>query len=301
MPKNALPHIDQVYSDLLANIIANGEDRPNRTGVGTRAIPSAYFRYDMAAGMPYLHGKKVNLVAVIAELAGFLNGITDKQWYKDQNCNIWNEWCNPELVPYGTDKTTKDAMAAENDLGPIYGAQWRNFGNNTDRSERPVFAQEKKGFDQLATVVSLLKKDPNNRRLVVSAWNPIEQPRMALPPCHFAWQVLVINNRLHLNWSQRSVDSFLGLPFNIASYGTLLAILAKQFGFEPGILTGFLGDTHIYENHFEQVQTYLERPEKENKVTVSFSEDLDVLRFRPDMIKVDGYEPQAFIKAEVAV
>jgi len=223
----------RAYIDIVKKVMTVGQAKENRTGVGTIAVPWAMFEHDMGQGFPLLTTKYVPLNLVAVELEFFIKGITDKKWLQARGCHIWDEWCNPTKVPYGHGLESKQAMAAESDLGPIYGSQWRNFG----------------GVDQLETIVKTLKTNPDDRRMIVSAWNPADLDKMALPPCHYGFQVTVINGRLNLLWNQRSVDVALGLPFNISSYGLLLLLLARDAGLKPGKLVGFLGDTHIYENH----------------------------------------------------
>ena len=244
------------YLNIVQRILEEGERKQNRTGVDTLALAGCMFEHDMAEGFPLLTTKQMAWKSVRVELEGFLKGITDKKWYQDRRCNIWNEWCNPKKVPYGHDDETKKKMMGERDLGPIYGFQWRHFGApyenyDTDYSD--------KGVDQLEKIVSTLKSNPNDRRMIVSAWNPSALGEMALPPCRYAFQVTAINGKLNLLWDQRSVDTMLGLPFNIASYGLLLHLLAKESGLQEGRLIGFLGDTHIYENHVEAAKEQLKR------------------------------------------
>lgn len=290
--------IDLAYKKVIREVYNFGETRPNRTGVDTIAIPSSVFQYDMSEGFPILHNKKVSFKTSLVETMGFLLGITDKAWYQERGCTIWDEWCNPSLIPrrLETKKEREEYMRNQADLGPIYGHQWRSFNSATSCGNRE---------DQIMTLLDSLEKTPDSRRMIVSAWNPLDIPFMALPPCHFSWQVLVINDRLHLNWSQRSVDVFLGLPYNICMYGLILEMLAYQFGYELGTLTGFLGDTHIYENHRNQVQEYFDRPDAENcnpqlifPKTYQFSIlDETVMK----KIKIKNYNPHPAIKADVAI
>lgn len=299
-------HIDLAYETVLKRVLDEGEDRPNRTGVGSLAIPAAMFQYDLACGPPILHGKKMPFKSIITELSGFLNGITSKKWFQDRGCKVWDEWCNPQIVSYSNnDPEQKKLMKACDDLGPIYGAQWRRFMGHSQLvpgHPGPEVSGMITGFDQLAKLVEILGKDPDSRRMIVSAVNPIEQPMMALPPCHFAWQVLVINGKLNLSWHQRSCDMFLGVPFNIASYGFLALLLCHQFGFIPGMLTGHLGDTHIYDNHREQVDEQLSRDIKENKAKFDIADEFEsVLAFYPEMVRLDDYDPHPAIKGDIAV
>lgn len=247
------------YKQVVRRVLNEGKIKENRTGVNTLAIAGAMFEHDMAKGFPLLTTKFVPFNLVASELEFFLKGITDKKWLQDRNNHIWDEWCSPTKVAYGHDKESKKKMMEERDLGPIYGSQWRNF----NMQYRDHKEQKCGGVDQLKELVTTLKTNPDSRRMVVSAWNPIDLKDMALPPCHYSFQVTIINGKLNLLWNQRSVDVALGLPFNIASYGLLLTLLAQESGFKPGTLVGFLGDTHIYENHIEGLKDQLERLPRE--------------------------------------
>ena len=246
----------KAYLDIVRKILEQGVVKKDRTGVGTIAIAGAMFEHDMSQGFPLLTTKSTPLRLVASELEFFIKGITDKKWLQERNNHIWDEWCSPDKVPYSHDPETKIKMKEERELGPIYGYQWRNFGSQYTSHNQPPQGQ---GIDQLKKVVEMLKTNPNDRRMIVSAWNPVDFHRMALPPCHYSFQVTVINNKLNLLWNQRSVDSALGLPFNIASYGLLLHLLAKESGFQEGTLVGFLGDTHIYANQVEGIKEQLSR------------------------------------------
>jgi len=287
----------EAYLGIVDNILARGFRKPNRTGVDALTIAGAMFEHDMADGFPLLTTKKVPFRLVASELEFFIRGITDKDWLREKDNHIWDEWCSPDAVPYGNDEETKAKMAAERELGPIYGWQWRNFGAGYVAHNAPP---EGKGADQLATVVETLKKDPDNRRMIVSAWNPLDLSRMALPPCHYAFQVTVIDGKLNLLWNQRSVDVALGLPFNIASYGCLLHLLAKEAGLGEGKLIGFLGDTHIYLNHVDGLREQLARPPKALPVikTEKFSSIFD---WRYGDSAIEGYNPHPAIKFDIAV
>ena len=247
------------YLSIVRNILVTGDYKENRTGVPTYSIAGAMFEHDMSEGFPLLTTKSVPLSLVASELEFFIKGITDKQWLQDRDNHIWDSWCWEKKVPYGHDLETKNAMAEERDLGPIYGFQWRHFDAEYDGFDKEYAGQ---GVDQLENLIDTLKTNPNDRRMIVSAWNPNQVDEMALPPCHYGFQVTVTDDKLNLMWNQRSVDTALGLPFNIASYGLLLHLLAKETGFEEGHLVGFLGDTHIYENHVENLKKQLSRVPK---------------------------------------
>ncbi len=287
----------KAYLDVIENILENGTRKENRTGVDTIGVFGVKFEHDMSEGFPLVTTKKMAYKNILSELEFFIKGYTDKRWLQERNNHIWDEWCTPKKVPYGHDVETLAKMRDERDLGPIYGFQWRHFGAeykeyNTDYSGQ--------GKDQLAKLVDKIKNNPTDRRMIVSAWNPTQLEEMALPPCHYQFQANVSEGKLDLAWSQRSVDTMLGLPFNIASYATLLHLLAKEAGLQEGKLTGFLGDTHIYENHLsgakEQVKrTPLKLP---RMVTENFKSIFD---WQYTDSKIIDYEHREPIKFKIAV
>lgn len=247
------------YLDIVRHILENGVRKQNRTGIDTLSVSGVMFEHDMATGFPLLTTKKMPFKVIRVELEGFIKGITDKQWYKDRRCNIWNEWCNPKKVAYGHDEETKRRMAEERDLGPIYGFQWRHFDAPYVSYDTDYTGQ---GIDQLAKMIETIKKNPGDRRMIVMTWNPKAIPEQALPPCHYGFQVLVTDGKIDLLWNQRSVDTALGLPFNIASYAILLHLIAKATGLGEGKLIGFLADTHLYVNQLEGAKLQLAREPK---------------------------------------
>lgn len=244
------------YLSIVRKTIVRGVPKENRTGVPARTVGGAMFEHDMSHGFPLLTTKKMPFGMIASELEFFIKGITDKQWLQDRGNHIWDEWCWEKKVPYGHDDETRAAMRAERDLGPIYGFQWRHFDANYHGYDFDYHGQ---GIDQLENLIDSLKNNPNSRRMIVSAWNPNQVDEMALPPCHYGFQVTVTGDKLNLMWNQRSVDTALGLPFNIASYGLLLHLLAKETGYEEGRLVGHLGDVHIYENHVDGLMDQLTR------------------------------------------
>ncbi len=246
----------QNYHNIIERVLKEGTHKQDRTDTGAYTIAGAMFEHDMSTGFPLLTTKKMPFKIIATELEFFIKGITDKEWLKERNCHIWDEWCNPKKVPYGHDEATKQKMAAERDLGPVYGFQWRHFGAVYKNYDSDYSGQ---GVDQLKYVVDTLKNNPNDRRMLVSAWNPCVKDQMALPPCHYAYQVTITGDKLNLMWDQRSVDVMLGLPFNIASYALLLHLLAKETGYHEGRLVGFLGDVHIYKNHIDGAKEQLTR------------------------------------------
>jgi len=285
------------YLNIVKNILNQGFRKTNRTVVDALTIAGAMFEHDMAEGFPLLTTKKIPFRLVSSELEFFIRGITDKEWLRGQSNHIWDEWCSPDIIPYANDAETRAKMMNERELGPIYGWQWRNFGAKYVSFNVPAEGQSS---DQLKQVVQTLKSDPNNRRMIVSAWNPLDLSRMALPPCHYAFQVTVIGDKLNLLWNQRSVDVALGLPFNIASYGCLLHLLAKEAGLGEGRLIGFLGDVHIYVNHIDAIKEQCTRSPKALPVikTPKFTSIFD---WHYGDTVIENYNPHPAIKFEIAV
>lgn len=285
------------YLDIVRHILDNGEVKENRTGVNAITVAGIKFEHDMADGFPLLTTKKVPFKSMRVELEFFIKGLTDKKWLQDRRCTIWDEWANPKKAPYGHDTESKAKMAEERDLGPVYGFQWRYYDASYDNYDSDYSGQ---GIDQLAKVVETLKKNPNDRRMIVMAWNPKALPEQALPPCHYGFQVTVINGKLNLLWNQRSVDTMLGLPFNIASYALLLHLLAKEANLKEGKLIGFLADTHIYVNHVEGAMEQLARmPGKlPTIITEPFTSIFD---WEGEHTRLEGYDPQETIKFPIAV
>lgn len=287
----------QSYLAIVKNVLDRGERKDNRTGIRTKAIAGTFFEHDMQEGFPLLTTKKIPFRLVASELEFFIKGVTDKERLLARNNHIRDEWCSPERVPYSHDAATQAAMKAERELGPIYGFQRKHFGAKYQTFSTNYNQQ---GVDQLKNLIQTLKKNPSDRRMIVSAWNPMDLGRMALPPCHYGFQVTVINGKLNLLRNQRSVDIGLGLPFNIASYALLLHLLAKEAGLQEGKLVGFLADTHIYENHISALQEQLTRipkplPNIETKQCSSIFE-----REYTDTV-INGYNPDASLSMAVAV
>jgi thymidylate synthase len=285
------------YLNIVSKILDEGQLKENRTGTDAIATAGAMFEHDMSKGYPLLTTKAVPFRLVASELEFFIKGITDKEWLIERNNHIWDEWCSPLKVAYGHDEETKKAMMQERELGPIYGWQWRNIGAQYQSYDKPPIG---KGIDQLKNLIEKLKTNPNDRRMIVTAWNPIDFSEMALPPCHYSFQVTVINNKLNLMWNQRSIDVALGLPFNIASYALLLHLLAKETGLEEGRLVGFLADAHIYSNHVDGLKEQLSRDIKTlpKLTTPKFTSIFDWEY--TDSI-VENYEHHPRIKFEIAV
>lgn len=287
------------YLDIVKNILDYGTLTPNRTGIDAYRLAGAIFQHDLKDGFPLLTTKKVPYRLVSSELEFFIKGLTDKLWLQARNNHIWDEWCTPLKVPYAHDEETKKKMAAERDLGAIYGWEWRHFGAEYKSYDTDYTSQ---GVDQLKKLVGTLKTDPDSRRMLVLAWNPLDIDKAVPPYCHYGFQVTVINGRLNLFWNQRSVDVALGLPFNIASYATLLHLLAKEANLQEGILTGFLADTHIYKNHEAGLREQLTRDPNQYPLprleTKNFKSIFD---WQYTDTEVIGYQSYPSIKFEIAV
>jgi thymidylate synthase len=261
------------YLDLLRHVMETGSDRGDRTGTGTRSVFGHQMRFNLADGFPVLTTKKLHLKSIIHELLWFLKGDTNVAYLKDNGVHIWDEWAD-----------------ANGDLGPVYGYQWRSWPTHDGRH-----------LDQIVALVEGLKKNPNSRRHIVSAWNPALIDEMALPPCHCLFQFYVSDGKLSCQLYQRSGDVFLGVPFNIASYALLTLMVAQVCGLEPGDFVHTFGDTHIYHNHFDQVREQLARTPKALPTMVINPDVKDLFSFRFEDFELIGYQPDSHIKAPVAV
>lgn len=283
--------LDKDYQKLLKDILKNGVEKSDRTGTGTISVFGRQIRHDMSEGFPLLTTKKMAIKSVMTELKWFLKGDTNIKYLVDNNCNIWNgdaykaylvKETMPGVPPHDhvlsydqfIEKIkTNDKFARQyGELGPIYGHQWRHWTVKEDDS----YDGEYVWVDQIKNLINDIKTNPDSRRLMVSAWNVGDQPEMALPPCHYGFQCYVNDGKLSLMWNQRSVDTFLGLPFNIASYGMLLHLLAKETGLEAGELIGNLGDVHLYKDHLKQAKTQISREPYQLPVLTEL-ENVDIL------------------------
>lgn len=261
------------YHDLLNHILANGVDRADRTGTGTRSVFGYQMRFDLNKGFPVTTTKKLHLRSIIVELLWFLKGDTNIQYLKDNKVSIWDEWAD-----------------AEGNLGPVYGKQWRSW---TCADGRVV--------DQISQLIHQIKTKPDSRRLIVSAWNVADVDQMALPPCHCLFQFYVANNRLSCQLYQRSADVFLGVPFNIASYALLTMMIAQVCGLEYGEFVHTLGDAHIYHNHFEQAKEQLTRtlfPLPNMQIN---ADKKNIFEFELEDFNLINYQSHPSIKAPIAV
>jgi len=293
-------NIDEVYCDIIRKVLKDGKVKTNRTVVDTKSISGYMFEWDMADGFPLLTTKKMAWKTLRVELEGFIKGVTDKEWFNERGCKIWNEWCNPKKVPYGHDEATYKAMAECNDLGAIYGFQWRNFNGTYMGPDQDFDYTGKDGVDQLAVAIDKLKTNPNCRRNIVMAWNPQQLDQMALVPCHYGFQLLCNDGVVDLLWNQRSNDVFLGEPFNIASYALLLELIAYECNLKPGKLIGFLADVHIYNNHMKQVNEQLTRKPFDTP-TIKLNHNCSIFDWTWDQVELVGYESHPALKAPVAI
>jgi thymidylate synthase len=289
-------NIDLVYKQVVEKVLREGKRKNNRTATDTVSVSGCMIEYSMANGFPLLTTKKMAWKTIRVELEGFIKGVTDKSWFQERGCKIWNEWCTPAKVPYGHDEATYQAMAEEKDLGPIYGFQWRNF-NGQYKFGAEGFSG---GVDQLAKAIETLKTNPDSRRILVNAWNPQQLDEMALVPCHYSYQLLCNDGELDLLWNQRSCDIFLGIPFNIASYALLLELIARECDLKAGKLIGFLGDAHIYVNHLDQLEEQMKR-EPYAPPTLKLDGYDSIFDWEWGHATLDGYECHPAIKGEVAV
>jgi thymidylate synthase len=261
------------YHELMERILADGVEKRDRTGVGTLSVFGHQMRFDLGAGFPLLTTKKVHLKSVVYELLWFLRGDTNIEYLKRHGISIWDEWADER-----------------GELGPVYGQQWRSWP-----------AADGQTIDQIAHVVETVRRDPDSRRLIVTAWNPAEVDKMALPPCHCLFQFYVAKRRLSCQLYQRSADVFLGVPFNIASYALLTLMVAQVTDLEPGEFIHTLGDAHLYRNHLEQARLQLSRaPRALPRMHVNPAVK-DLFAFRYEDFRLEGYDPHPHIKAEVAV
>ena len=263
----------RAYLDLMADVLASGADKGDRTGTGTRSVFGRQLRFDLAAGFPLVTTKKLHLRSIIHELLWFLKGDTNIAYLNANGVKIWDEWAD-----------------ADGELGPVYGAQWRSWPDYHGGH-----------IDQIAGVVEAIKRNPNSRRLIVSAWNPALVDEMALPPCHCLFQFYVADGKLSCQLYQRSADIFLGVPFNIASYALLTAMIARATGYQPGEFIHTLGDAHLYANHFEQARLQLTREPLPLPQLRLNPEITDLFAFGFDDIAVEGYQAHDSIKAPIAV
>ncbi|MDR1897623.1 MAG: thymidylate synthase [Prevotellaceae bacterium] len=263
----------QQYLDLLTKILNDGVEKSDRTNTGTRSLFGYQMRFDLSEGFPLVTTKKVHLRSIIYELLWFLKGDTNVKYLRDNRVSIWDEWADED-----------------GNLGPVYGHQWRSWSTPCG-----------KHIDQIREVIDSIKHNPDSRRHIVTAWNPADVEKMALPPCHALFQFYVANGRLSCQLYQRSADVFLGVPFNIASYALLTMMVAQVTGLVPGDFIHTFGDVHIYSNHLEQVNTQLKRKPRPLPAMEINKNVTSVFEFNYEDFKLTGYDPHPAIKAEVAV
>lgn len=290
------------YLDLCKIVLDKGSLKEDRTGTGTISYFGYQMRFDLSEGFPLLTTKKVHLPAIIHELLWFIKGDTNIKYLVDNNVRIWNEWpydkytklpeYQGETLEEFVEKIKNDEKFAEKygNLGPVYGKQWRAFGEIEGR-----------GVDQLGNVIKEIKNNPGSRRLIVNAWNPVYIDEMALPPCHMMFQFYVNDGKLSCMLYQRSADIFLGVPFNIASYSLLTMMIAKICNLELGEFVHTIGDAHIYSNHFEQINRQIKRTPRKLPQMIIHGEQKNIEDFKYEDFELIGYDPHKGIKAKVAV
>ena len=261
------------YLDLMERVLKHGLEKRDRTGTGTLSVFGHQMRFDLADGFPLVTTKKLHVKSIIRELLWFLAGDTNIRYLKEHGVRIWDEWADEE-----------------GELGPVYGQQWRSWP-----------AKDGAAIDQIGHFVEAIRKDPYSRRLIVTAWNPAEIDKMALPPCHCLFQFYVVNGNLSCQLYQRSADVFLGVPFNIASYALLTMMVAQVTSLEPGEFIHTLGDAHLYLNHLEQARLQLSREPRPLPVMRLNPDVKDLFAFAYEDFTLEGYEPHPHIKAQVAV
>ena len=263
----------RAYLDLLRHVLEHGTEKADRTGTGTRSVFGWQMRFDLARGFPLVTTKKLHLKSIVHELIWFLRGETNVRYLKDNGVSIWDEWAD-----------------ADGELGPVYGKQWRSWS-----------APDGRTIDQIAWVVDEIRRNPDSRRLIVSAWNVADLPKMALQPCHTMFQFYVAGGKLSCQLYQRSGDIFLGVPFNIASYALLTQMVAQVCGLAPGDFVHTLGDAHLYSNHFEQAREQLAREPKPLPKLVLNPDVRSLFDFRFEDVAIVDYSPHPAIRAPVAV
>jgi thymidylate synthase len=261
------------YLDLMELILSRGVEKHDRTGTGTLSVFGHQMRFALDEGFPLVTTKKLHLKSIIHELLWFLAGDTNVRYLQEHGVRIWDEWADER-----------------GELGPVYGQQWRSWP-----------AQDGKTIDQIGSVVAMIKRNPDSRRLIVTAWNPAEVDNMALPPCHCLFQFYVAEGKLSCQLYQRSADVFLGVPFNIASYALLTQMMAQVTGYKPGDFIHTLGDAHLYLNHLEQARLQLSRAPKPLPTMRLNPAVKDIFAFRYEDISIENYDPHPHIKAAVAV
>src|SRR6195256_4029531 len=261
------------YHDLIERLLKEGVEKRDRTGTGTLSVFGHQTRFDLAQGFPLVTTKRLHVKSIVYELLWFLKGDTNIRFLQEHGVRIWDEWADEK-----------------GDLGPVYGKQWRSWPKEDGGT-----------IDQIAQLVADIKRNPDSRRLIVTAWNPADIGKMALPPCHCLFQFYVAGGRLSCQLYQRSGDIFLGVPFNIASYALLTLMVAQVTGLQPGDFVHSLGDAHLYSNHLEQARLQLTRPTRPLPVMKLNPAVKDIFAFRYEDFVLEGYDPHPHIKAEVAV
>ena len=287
---------DNKFLDLVEDILKNGIKAPCRTGNNVLVRLNKSLIIDLDEGFPILTFRQIPFKGVKGEISCFLEGVTDKKIYNERGCKYWNDWCNPKKVPY----SDKEGMKTENDLGNIYGFSWLHFGAEYDNYNTDYTG---KGFNQLNKIVETLKKNPYDRRMIMTAWDPAHMDTMGLPPCLHTWQFNYLGNRLHLTGLQRSADTILGVPADIVQGALLLHLMSQTVGMKPGTLTLEFCNCHIYDNHIETVKEHLKnwRKEQYDLPKLILDSNATVYNFMPEMASLDNYQHGPKVTFPIAV
>ena len=287
---------DNQYLDLVEEILNKGIEAPCRTGNNVLVRLNKSLTVDLEEGFPILTFRQIPFKGVKAEISCFLEGITDKKIYQERGCQYWNDWCNPQKVPY----SDKEGMKQENDLGNIYGFNWLHFDAEYKGCD---YDYKNEGFNQLQQVVEALKKNPYDRRMIITAWDPAHMDTMGLPPCLHTWQFNYLDNKLHLTGLQRSADTILGVPADIVQGALLLHLMTQTVNMKPGTLTLEFCNCHIYDNHIETVKENLKywRQEQYDLPKLILDPIATVFNFMPNMAKLDNYQHGPKVSFQIAV
>lgn len=287
---------DIQYLNLVEEILIKGVEVPCRTGNNVLVTLNKYLTWDLNDGFPILTFRQIPFKGVKGEISCFLEGITDKRIYKERGCNYWNEFCNPKKVPY----SDKEGMKLENDLGNIYGFNWLHFGQEYSDMNKDY---KNTGINQIKQVVETLKNNPYDRRMIITAWDPVHMDTMGLPPCLHTWQFNYLGDRLHLTGLQRSADTILGVPADMVQGALLLHLMAQTVNMKPGTLTLEFCNCHIYDNHIETVKANLNhwREEQYDLPKLILDKDATVFNFIPEMASLENYEHGPKVSFPIAV
>lgn len=288
---------DKKYKELIREV-RNAALKPTRQGIDAHMIPGATFQHSLKEGFPLTTLRRIKFDLIASELQFNLLGLTDKKWLQDRDNHIWDDWCDPSIVPYGKDERTKKKMKDERDLGPLYGFEWRHFGAEYKGYNKNYVG---KGIDQIKWLLEILNSSPESKRMVVTCWNPSHLDRQSIPPCPFAFEVSVFGKELQLFFFQRSVDVLLGFPFDFGGYALLLHLLSKQTGLSAGKVTGFFGNVELYVNQEKGADTLLNRKVKSTLPNIKTEIFSSIFDWEYSQTKIENYETNSSLQIEIAV